>query len=254
MRRIGAMAILFATSMLSLAQQGQPAQAAHGAAVKIVLVGDSTVAPQGGWGPGFCADFTPNVTCIDDALNGRSTKSFMDEGAWKRALDEHGDYYLIQFGHNDEKPDPKRHTDPETTYAANLRTYIHDARAIGAVPVILSPLARRTFRDGKPWNEDLQKYADAARRVAAQENAPFIDLLSLSDAVLGTMTQAQADEFDATGHPDEKAENASAKLDRTHLDQKGKKVFGRIVADELVRARVELRPDLIGAASERTRD
>lgn len=254
MRRIGGIAMLLAAPMLSHAQQGQPAPVAHDAVVKIVLVGDSTVAPQGGWGPGFCADFTPDVTCIDDALNGRSTKSFMDEGAWKRALDEHGDYYLIQFGHNDEKPDPKRHTDPETTYAANLRTYIHDARAIGAIPVILSPLARRTFRDGKPWNEDLQKYADAARRVVAQENVPFIDLLSLSDALLGTMTQSQADEFDAIGHPDEKAENASAKLDRTHLGEKGKKVFGRIVADELVRARVELRPDLIGEASERTRD
>ena len=76
----------------------------EGGPVKIVLVGDSTVATGGGWGPGFCKVMTPNVTCVDLALNGRSTKSFVDEGAWDKALAEKGDYYLIQFGHNDQKP------------------------------------------------------------------------------------------------------------------------------------------------------
>jgi len=218
----------------------------NGAPVTIVLVGDSTVAPQGGWGPGFCADLTPNVTCIDDALNGRSTKSFIDEGAWTKALAQHGDYYLIQFGHNDKKPDEARHTDPDTTYAANLRRYIDDARSVGAIPVIISPLARRTFHDGKPSNADLRLYADAAKRVAAQEGVTFIDLLSLSDALLSTMTQAQADEFDASGHADQKAENSAIALDRTHLNDKGKKVFGRMIADNLVRTLVELGPDVIG--------
>jgi lysophospholipase L1-like esterase len=218
----------------------------RGGPVKIVLVGDSTVAPQGGWGPGFCADLTPNVTCIDDALNGRSTKSFIDEGAWAKALSEHGDYYLIQFGHNDEKPDIKRHTDPDTTYAANLRRFIGDVRSIGAEPVILSPLARRTFHDGKPWNEDLQHYADAARRVAEQEDVTFIPLLTMSDALLSKMTQAQADAFDATDHPDQRAENEKSRLDRTHLDLLGKKVFGRMVADYLARWLVELGPDVTG--------
>lgn len=218
----------------------------NGAPVKIVLVGDSTVAPQGGWGPGFCADLMPNAACVDDALNGRSTKSFMDEGAWKKALAEHGDYYLIQFGHNDEKPDAARHTDPDTTYAANLKKYIDDARAIGAIPVIISPLARRTFRDGKPSNDDLKLYADAARKVAAQEDVTFIDLLGMSDTLLSKMTQEQADEFDATGNVDQKAENGAAPLDRTHLNEKGKKVFGRMIADNLVRTLVELGPDVVG--------
>lgn len=218
----------------------------RGGPVKIVLVGDSTVAPQGGWGPGFCADLTPNVTCIDDALNGRSTKSFIGEGAWTKALAAHGDYYLIQFGHNDEKPDLKRHTDPDTTYAANLRRFIHDLRAIGAEPVILSPLARRTFHDGKPWNQDLQRYADAARRVAEQENVTFVPLLNMSDALLSRMTQEQADEFDATNHPDQRAENGKSRIDRTHLDARGKKVFGRMVVDYLSRRLVELGPDVIG--------
>ncbi len=234
-------------SPAALPPQGlQAMRVLQGGPVKIILVGDSTVATQGGWGPGFCAVMTPNVTCIDDARNGRSTKSFIDEGLWSQALAEHGDYYLIQFGHNDEKPDPKRHTDPETAYAANLRMFIQNVRAIGAVPVILSPLARRTFHNGKPANNDLKLYADAARRVAQQEDVPFIDLLALSDKLLSTMTQAQADQFDAVGHPDQRAENGSAKLDRTHLDQKGKQVFGRMVAENLSRQLVELGPDLIG--------
>lgn len=225
----------------------------NGAPVKIVLVGDSTVAPQGGWGPGFCADLTANVTCVDDALNGRSSKSFIDEGAWKKALAEHGDYYLIQFGHNDEKPDAARHTDPDTTYAANLKRYIDDARAIGAIPVIVSPLARRTFQNGKPANADLQLYADAARRVAEQEDVTFINLLGMSDALLATMTQQQADEFDAAGHADQRAENGKSAIDRTHLNDKGKKVFGRMVADSLVRTLVELGPDVIGVPASQMR-
>jgi lysophospholipase L1-like esterase len=218
----------------------------QGGPVKIVLVGDSTVATEGGWGPGFCAVMTKNVTCVDLALNGRSSKSFRDEGAWKKALAEKGDYYLMQFGHNDQKPDAARHTDPETTYAEQIRTYIRETRAIGGIPVVISPLARRTFKDGKPSNDDLRLYADAARRIASEENVTFIDLLSLSTRVLSQMTQEQADEFDATGHTDARAENGKTPIDRTHLNDKGKAVFGRIVADNLVRTQVELGPDVIG--------
>jgi lysophospholipase L1-like esterase len=221
----------------------------NGGAVKIVLVGDSTVATEGGWGPAFCADTTHNVRCIDDALNGRSSKSFRDEGAWARALGQHGDYYLIQFGHNDQKPDAVRHTDPDTTYAAQLKQYIADVRSIGAVPVIVTPLSRRTFVDGKV-REDLNAYAAAAKRVAAEEDVTCIDLNAMSTKLLDTMTQAQADEFDMVDHPDAKAENgAAAKLDRTHLNAKGKAVFGRMVADALIRTQVELGPDVIGVAA-----
>ena len=119
-------------------------------------------------------------------------------------------------------------------------------KAIGAVPVVLSPLARRTFKDGKPSNEDLKLYANAARRVAADEDVTFIDLLSLSTAVLAKGTQTDADTFDAVGHTDARAEQGKSKVDRTHLDDKGKAVFGRIVADALVRTQVELGPDVVG--------
>ena len=220
----------------------------EGAPVKIVLVGDSTVATGGGWGPGFCAVMTPNVTCIDLALNGRSSKSFIDEGAWKKALDEHGDYYLIQFGHNDQKPDAARHTDAQGSFKDTLERYIADVRAIGAVPVLVTSLSRRTFRDGHVI-EDLKDYAQATREVGAKEFVTVIDLNAISTAMLNKLGQDGADQFDALLHPDATADNPGGgkpQLDRTHLNKHGQEVFGRIVADQLVRTQVELGPDVIG--------
>lgn len=218
----------------------------EGGPVKIVLVGDSTVNAGGGWGKGFCEIVTPNVTCINDALNGRSSKSFIDEGAWAKALAEKGDYYLIQFGHNDMKgKGPERETDPETTFAANIRRYIRDTRAIGGVPVVVTSLSRRSYKDGK-LVEDLNDYAAAARRVAAEEDVALVDLNAMSTKMLLGMNQQEADQFDATGHEDERAENGKSRVDRTHLNPKGQAVFGRMVADSLVRMQVELGPDIVG--------
>ncbi len=220
----------------------------QGGPVKIVLVGDSTVATEGGWGPGFCKAMTPNVTCIDVALNGRSSKSFIDEGAWKKALALKGDYYLIQFGHNDQKPDEARHTDAEGSFQTFLKRYVADVRGIGAVPVLVTSLSRRTYKDGKVV-QDLRAYADATKKVGAEEGITVVDLNSMSTGLLNHMTQPQADAFDATGHEDAKAENkAEVKLDRTHLNPHGQEVFGRMVADNLVRTQVELGPDVIGEA------
>ena len=226
----------------------------EGGPVKIVLVGDSTVNAGGGWGRAFCETVTVNVTCVNEALNGRSSKSFIDEGAWAKSLTDKGDYYLIQFGHNDQKPDAARHTDPETTYIETMRRYIQDVRAIGAVPVVVTSLSRRTYKNGKVV-EDLNAYAAAARRVAAEEYVTLIDLNAMSTKLLNTMTQAEADGFDAEVHPDAQAaaavgvSTAASKLDRTHLNAKGQAVFGRMVADALVKTEVELGPDVMGVAA-----
>jgi lysophospholipase L1-like esterase len=200
---------------------------------------------------------------VDDALNGRSSKSFIDEGAWKKALDEHGDYYLIQFGHNDQKTIPALHTDADTTFQANLHRYIADVRAIGAVPVLVTSLSRRNYKDGA-LVEDLTAYADAAKKVGAEEYITVIDLNQMSVQMLKRVTQEQADKFDKgvdpdTGKPALIAAKhgvtatasgidapAVAALDRTHLNPYGQKVFGRMVADAIVKTQVELGPDLIG--------
>src|ERR1035437_5439279 len=170
----------------------------EGAPAKIVLVGDSTVATGGGWGPGFCADFTAKITCIDDALNGRTTKSFIDQGAWQKALDEKGDYYLIQFGHNDKKDAANR---PVPAFEAYLQRYIDDVRAIGAVPVLVTSLSRRTFKDGKVI-EDLTDYVNASKEVGAKDFITVIDLNAISTAMLNRMTQDEADKFDKGVDPE----------------------------------------------------
>jgi lysophospholipase L1-like esterase len=214
----------------------------HGAPVRIVLVGDSTVNNGGGWGPGFCALMTPNVECINQARNGRSSKSYYDEGLWQTALAQHGDYILIQFGHNDMPGKGlARETDPDTTYAANMRRYIEQARAAGARPVIVTSLSRRTYKDGK-LVQDLTAYAAAAKRVAIEEDVPVVDLNAASTKLLETMTQEQADQFDAAAHPDAVDKGP----DRTHLNAAGSAVFGRMVADGLAKTCVELGPDVKG--------
>jgi lysophospholipase L1-like esterase len=209
---------------------------------------------------------TPNVTCIDDALNGRSSKSFIDEGAWKKALAEHGDYYLIQFGHNDQKTDPTRHTDAEGSFKDYLQRYVSDVEAIGAVPVLVTSLSRRTFKDGKVV-EDLNEYVAATKELGAKDDITVIDLNAISTAMLNHMTQAEADKLDRNADPETGKlvavsagdavtatatgvdRPAAATLDRTHLNPHGQKVFGRIVADQLVRTQVELGPDVVGEAA-----
>jgi lysophospholipase L1-like esterase len=229
---------LLAANLAGAAQTAPPAR------IKIVLAGDSTVNNGGGWGPGFCADLTPNVDCVNLARNGRSSKSYYDEGAWKDVLAQHAGYILIQFGHNDMPgKGPARETDPDTTYAANMRRYIGEARAAGARPVIVTSLSRRNYKDGK-LVEDLTAYAAAAKRVAEEEGVPVIDLNAESTRLLRSMTQEQADQFDAVGHPDA---NGST-LDRTHLNAHGSEVFGRMVADDLARVCPELGPDVKGMA------
>lgn len=213
----------------------------NGARARVVLVGDSTVNPGGGWGAGFCPLLTANIECINDALNGRSSKSFYDEGAWAKALAEHGDYIFIQFGHNDQPgKGPKRETDPETTYAANLRRYINEARAQGARPVLVTSLSRRTYKDGKLAEDALVSYAAATRRVGAEENVPVIDLYADSTKLLKTMTQEQADGFDAYTHPDATGKGP----DRTHLNHQGQVLFGRMVAEDLTKLLPEFVPNV----------
>ena len=236
---------IFSVCSVSHTQSPNQNTPPRGAKIKIVLTGDSTVALGGGWGASFCALMTANVECVNLAKNGRSSKSYYDEGLWANALAQHGDYILIQFGHNDmHGKGPLRETEPKTTYAANLRRYIEQARSAGAKPVIVTSLSRRSYQDGK-LVLDLQAYAAAAKRVTIEEAVTLIDLNAQSVKLLESMTQEQVDQFDAAGHPDA-AGNIG--LDRTHLNTAGAAFFGRMVADDLVKACVELGPDAKGAS------
>jgi lysophospholipase L1-like esterase len=125
---------------------------------------------------------------------------------------------------------------------------IKDVRAIGGIPILVTSLSRRNYIDGKPDpNDGLGEYANAVRSVASEERVTLVDLYGLSQKYLSKLTQKEADELNMAGHPDAKSENGSGtKPDRTHLNQAGKSVFGRIVADNVIRSEVELGPNVIG--------
>ena len=232
--------ILCCTGLQAQVRESAPPHMEH---IKVVLVGDSTVATKGGWGPGLCAHLRDDAECLDLAKDGRSTKSFLDEGLWRKALDEGGQFYFIQFGHNDQKDQLKLHTDPETTFKENLRRYVSDVRRIGGTPVLVTSLTRRNFDNGKLIIDPLREYAAATREVAAEDHVALVDLYQLSRALIGSMTQEQADQFDMLKHPDAKAEGATATThDRTHLNDLGKRTFGDMVAQAAYNAVPALKP------------
>ena len=197
--------------------------------LKIVLAGDSTVNDEGGWGPGFRASFGPDVTVVNLALNGRSSKSFRDEGHWAPALAAKPDYILIQFGHNDVPgKGADRETDARTTYRENLARYVDEARDAGATPVLITSIVRRNFTsDGKFQPDSLVPYVEAVRALAVEKHVPLMDLYSL--------TLAQAEKLGPAGCEEIGARDKDGKPDRTHLGAKGQQEIGAMAARELVR-------------------
>ena len=121
----------------------------------IFIIGDSTAAnkvhpetnPERGWGMVLQGCFDERILVDNHAVNGQSSKSFIDDGRWQKVVDKikKGDYVFIQFGHNDEKPNPKRHTDPGSTFDDNLRKFVSETRAKGGIPVLFNAVVRRNF-------------------------------------------------------------------------------------------------------------
>jgi pectinesterase len=165
--------------------------------MRIVLVGDSTVTNDQGWGSGFSLLVTGDVEVVNLAAHGRSSKSFIAEGLWAEALAKQGQYYLIQFGHNDEPgKGPDRETDPKTTFRSNMARY-------------------------------QTPYVEAVRALAIEKQVLLVDLhaISLSDA-----EHAGNDVWADLSPRDDKGQ-----IDRTHLNAKGSEVVGRMIAEALRR-------------------
>lgn len=204
------------------------------AADSTVQTNDYRTYPQTGIGQVFPL-YIKNTYCVENhAKNGRSTKSFMDEGRLA-AIDEkigEGDFLFIQFGHNDEKKeDPSRYTEPFSTYMDNLETFIKTARSHGAFPVLITPLERRCFADethlGPGAHAD---YVAAMKKTAEKCDVPLIDLYSMSREALEKAGEAASrrwymyfpkDEYD--NHPDES-------LDNTHLRYDGAMNYAGMIA------------------------
>lgn len=207
------------------------------AADSTVQTNDITTYPQTGMGQVLSLYLKEDVEVKNHAKNGRSTKSFIDEGRLQ-AIDEligEGDFLFIQFGHNDEKDqDPTRYTEPYSTYMDNLATYINVARKHGAYPVLITPLERRCFMEnghlGMGAHSD---YVAGMKQTAANLNVPLIDLYSMSRAELKRAGEEESRSwymnFDAGLYPN----YMEGKEDNTHLRYAGAVLYAGLVAKGL---------------------
>lgn len=179
-------------TLVVLGCKSAPTQKQELPAVTIHLIGDSTMAdkknpeenPERGWGQVLPVFFNEKVTLKNHAVNGRSTKSFRELNHWQGVLEslQPGDYVLIQFGHNDGKDtDPVRYTNPQTSYRYNLIRYVEETRAKGAIPILLTSIARRRFNEQGVLLDAHGNYTLITRLVAQELKVPFFDLQYLTE-------------------------------------------------------------------------
>lgn len=193
--------------------------------VLFVLAGDSTVTDESGWGAGFRDLLTEQASCTNLARSGRSSRSFRTEGWWDRCLECRPRVILIQFGHNDQPgKGPERESAADGAYREHLRRYVAEAREVGALPVLVTPLTRRRWSAGGRIEPTLAEYAAAVQAVAAETQAPLIDLHAAS---IRQCEQIGVEAFRAfepmlpTG------------ADHTHLNAAGGRAVAALVVDQL---------------------
>lgn len=208
---------------------------------RIYLIGDSTVSlysparyPRMGWGQVFQSFFDSSAVQVEDlAVSGRSSKSFYDEGHWAPISDalHAGDYVFIQFGHNDEKTDKARHTDPFTSFKKYLTIYIDGARAKGACPVLITPVNRNKWKGGE-IKDTHGDYVKAIRQLAAEKNVPLIDLFNSSKNLFDSLGQEYTTQHIFMNLPAGKYPNyPEGHSDNTHFQEYGARRIAQLVYD-----------------------
>lgn len=234
----------------------------------IFVIGDSTAAQKDttngkqerGWGMMLQDCFDADYIVVENhAVNGRSSKSFIDEGRWNRVLEKikPGDYVIIQFGHNDEKPQPARHTEPGSTFDYNLAKYVRETREHGGIPVLMNPVARRNFYVKTPKNDDDEKlrnstfkdgakqtegktlidthglYRVAPRDVAERMNCHFVDANKITSDLEQSMGTEGSKKLHMWFLPGQEPSEPKGKQDNTHYNKYGAKVVAGLLADAL---------------------
>lgn len=208
--------------------------------IKIFIAGDSTAAtkqpdkkPETGWGERLPDFFTDQVEFDNKAANGRSSKSFINEGRLQQVADaiREGDFFFVQFGHNDEKPKEEVHTDPSTTYKDCLKQYIEVARQAGAYPVLLNSIHRRAFDDAGRIKDSHGSYPSAVRELANELSVPFIDMTERSRRLLEETGEEPSQAFFLWLQPGENPNYPEGVQDNTHFSENGALAMARLVAD-----------------------
>jgi lysophospholipase L1-like esterase len=154
--------------------------------ITVYMIGDSTMADrpadkmavEQGWGQRLPDFVNSKATIANHAVNGRSSRSFIEEGRWTIVMNslQPDDWVMIQFGHNDNKDDPARHTDPFTTYAANLRLFVKETREKGAHPILCTPIVRGSFTSDGVLVNTHGDYLEAVIMVAQELSTQELNL------------------------------------------------------------------------------
>ena len=250
--------------------------------ITIFTIGDSTMAnkslvggnPERGWGQMLSRYFSADIVIDNHAVNGRSSKSFIDEGRWDKVLEKlkKGDYVFIQFGHNDEKSDEKRHTDPGTTFDANLKRFVEEARAKGAIPVLFNSIVRRNFgkanadavaqavvqddiREGIDPNAPQAEekagarlidthgaYLDSPRNVARELDVPFVDLNRITHDLVERMGPETSKQLFVWVAPNTVPALPDGREDNTHLNVRGAATVAWLAVQEVIKVVPALKP------------
>lgn len=160
--------------------------------ITVYLIGDSTMSnktaeawPETGWGMPFAHFFDSTVTVENHAVNGRSTRTFLEEGRWEPIMQhlQPGDYVFIQFGHNDDVKTKEQYTSP-ANYKKNLARFVLETRQKKATPILLTPVARRHFDKHGKLIDTHKQYSALMREVARKYNVPLIDMDARSQKLL----------------------------------------------------------------------
>ncbi len=166
--------------------------------------------------------------------NGRSTKSFIDEGRLQTIEERigQGDFLFIQFGHNDEKrEDPARYTEPFSTFIENLECFIRTAQSHGAYPVLITPLERRRFDGAGNLEPGFHgDYAAGMKQAAKSNRVPLIDLYDMSREVLARAGETESRKWYMFFPEGTYPEHPKESQDNTHLRYEGAVLYGSLIA------------------------
>jgi lysophospholipase L1-like esterase len=197
--------------------------------------------PETGWGMPFTAFFDETVTVENHALNGRSTKTFLGENRWQpvAAKLQKGDYVFIQFGHNDEVKTKQSYA-TEQEYLQNLRRFIKESRKQKAIPILITPVARRKFDTAGKLEDTHAVYSGLVRQLAKKEKVCLIDLDQKSQELLQAWGPETSRLLFVQLKPGEHPNYPAGKEDNTHFNELGAREMAQLVLAEIRNLKLEL--------------
>jgi DNA sulfur modification protein DndE len=223
--------------------------------IHVYLIGNSTMAnkpvrdnPERGWGQMFGEFFRDNVKIYNHAVNGRSTKSFIDERRWETVLDSlmPNDYVFIQFGHNDQKSyDSSRYADPYGAYAKNLERFVRESRSKGAIPVLLTPVVRRRFDEQGQFYDTHGEYPGVVREVSKNMQVLLIDLHQSSRKLIISEGEENSKRIFLWVEPGKYNRFPEGKQDNTHFSIFGAREIAKLVINEIQKTDIVLKEYII---------